>query len=259
MPPKTDHGLKRKKPMKGKAKAPTAENGKRARSPDNADSEPAVDASASSDNRPSKRAKSHPEGTDARGSVVQKYDNQPLADSTNKVTAASLDSGPANKSISSEASAETKLKGNFDIYSMNLKYEALHAKILSFQAKKDKTAQLFLPDPETLNSTGLFRTGAIQSEKDSFITSVSDGPGVHAHIRIVDGGYGIESSSGVLKLKQVPIWTKSNVSGGERLELFEGHFAFHEGPWDGDDFETAVWAVRAKKDDDGKEIGLGDS
>ncbi|KAI5118659.1 hypothetical protein M0805_001032 [Coniferiporia weirii] len=208
----------------------------------------------------------------------------------------------------SEAS-DAGLKGNFDLYAMNLpflrdvylpddsatpQHEALYNKILEFQAEKDFSAQLFLPDPDAASQKpGRFESGAVcdpvsdeslsiktvsvvhkgslvfsESEKDKFATPVSSGPGVTTTFALAAHNCGIASVSGTLKMKQVPVRAKVSAAcdDGQPLELFEGHFTvgvsygsmyMRKGHGSGQSVKAAFGAVRARKDADGNEVGLG--
>lgn len=99
-------------------------------------------------------------------------------------------------------------------------------------------------------------------------------PGVTVNVEMLEDHCGIKSASGSMKLKRV--WDKSvNTSppseGGAaheytgHQELFELYFKFdvkfsglysRKGHGSGQNFRYAFWAVRARRDKDGKEVGL---
>jgi hypothetical protein len=88
-----------------------------------------------------------------------------------------------------------------------------------------------------------------------------DSPGVSASAALEEMHCGIQSASGMFKLKRV--WTKAT-SSGDFVELFAGHFSFNitysamykrKGHGTGQKHNWAFWAVRARTGDDGKEVG----
>lgn len=135
-------------------------------------------------------------------------------------------------------------------------YESLYNAILTYQAKPDMSARVFLPDlaPGVQKTKGRFRSSGIRdpmeelpfdisiyalkpkpasgagkltftsSELDKFITpetcTSSDTPGVSGKMKIaLGGGCGIAASSGVFKMKG-PVWSKvkASASGSEGSE-----------------------------------------
>jgi len=105
-----------------------------------------------------------------------------------------------------------------------------------------------------------------KSELSSFAApdAIPEGPGISGEMELADSHCGIQSASGAFKIKRV--WTKPNPDvDGEFAELFEGFVSFdvsysglyrRKGHGNGDSVEFAFWGVRARKDKDGKEIGL---
>jgi len=93
--------------------------------------------------------------------------------------------------------------------------------------------------------------------------AIPEGPGISGKMEL-DPRCGIKSASGVFKIKRV--WTKPNPDvDGEFVELFEGFMSFkvsygalyrRNGHGNGNNIKFAFWGVRARKDNDGKEIGL---
>ncbi|PBK64117.1 hypothetical protein ARMSODRAFT_941384 [Armillaria solidipes] len=168
-------------------------------------------------------------------------------------------------------------------------YEELYKTILTYQAKPDFSAQIVLPDaPYTKDGVAGSRAlrdpmeclpydlclkdikavnklSYTEHQKSFFLARDSDmesGPAVTANTGIIDGGCGIQSARGKFMMKRV--WTKANPD-GSLIELFEGFFSLmisysslykRKGHGSGDDTEFAFWAVRARKDANGKEIGL---
>jgi hypothetical protein len=165
-------------------------------------------------------------------------------------------------------------------------FEPLYETILTYQAKNDRTAQCFLPDT---GSEGRFKSLALQDpmeempfdidivsiaakdtmrftalELTNFVApeTAEGGKGVAARMQLAEDHCGIESASGVFKMTRA--WVKDD-SEGEAVELFEGYLEFdvkfsgmykRKGHGSGTDCKFAFWAVRAKKDKEGKEIGL---
>jgi len=167
-------------------------------------------------------------------------------------------------------------------------YEELYKKILTYQAKDDNTAQFYLASPADADAGSIFQSQtvmdpmeelpfdiAIQSVKhhpslslpsnklfSAMSDSIPDGPGISALTALEDSHCGIQSAAGLFKLKRV--WTKA-VSGGDFVELFEGYFSFkvshsglyrRKGHGTGENHQWMFWAVRARKGNDGKEMGL---
>lgn len=163
-------------------------------------------------------------------------------------------------------------------------FERLYKSILTYQAKNDRTGRCFLPDT---NSEGRFETvdledpmeempfdicinsivtkdamGFTPSELASFVTpkTVAQGKGVTAKMELVEEHCGIASASG--KFKMARAWVGE---GDEPVELFEGYLEFgvkfgsmytRKRLGSGTSCKFAFWAVRARKDEDGNEIGL---
>ncbi|KAK7440407.1 hypothetical protein VKT23_017045 [Stygiomarasmius scandens] len=170
-------------------------------------------------------------------------------------------------------------------------YEKLYEAILTYQAKPDFSAQCVIPDPSGLTSqSGLMRSGGFLDpfSREPFDIAMNDikhlekvesypasldscfeltqpqvnVPGVRAKLCIQDGGCGINSSSGDFCMTRV--WKKVD-SNGQTVELFEGALEFdvsysglysNKGHGNGNDANFGFWGVRARKDQDGKEIGL---
>lgn len=167
-------------------------------------------------------------------------------------------------------------------------YKALYDKILTFQAKNDRTARIYLPDAPYTES-GLFTSGAIMdpmqelpfdfalthikevsrlpltaAQKKLFITPPGDEPGISAAIELADDHCGVASTKGVFMLK--PAWNVTAEDGATK-EIFEGYFDLklsysslyrRKGHGSGlPDIKVAFWAVRARRDKDGNEIGIG--
>ncbi|KAF9067825.1 hypothetical protein BDP27DRAFT_1364523 [Rhodocollybia butyracea] len=167
-------------------------------------------------------------------------------------------------------------------------YENLYKTILKYQAKPDFTAQCAIPDLsrqtsgsgslssvcfadpfsdepydiaiENVESVDKVSYTAIQQGK--FIGTPTTGiPGVLGNLSLRDSGCGIQSSKGEFRMTRV--WTKND--NGKLSELFEGILSLRvnygslyqrKGHGTGMAVSVAFWAVRARKDAAGKEIGL---
>ncbi|KIM41520.1 hypothetical protein M413DRAFT_150373 [Hebeloma cylindrosporum] len=195
--------------------------------------------------------------------------------------------------------------GNFDLYDMELpflskvylpegvsipQYEDLYKTILTYQAKDDKTARIFLASPTDQKSvTSKFICSSIEDPMEDFpfdikihsiehnaslslpsdklpsgasASAAPDKSGVSASMSLEDDHCGIQSASGAFKLKRV--WTKAT-AGGAFTELFAGYLTFNvsysgmdkrKGHGAGQKHKWGFWAVRAKTGNDGMEVGL---
>jgi len=166
-------------------------------------------------------------------------------------------------------------------------YEQLYKTILTYQVKPDNSGQIFLP--KSANSSGRFLSLSVsnpmsdepyeiniesikhkdkltftEDEREEFDTPGPNpaGPGITAKVVPAEDGCGIAFASGIFKMTRV--WAKRTPS-GEMQELFEGYFSYDVrfsvmmiGKGFGREigFTMPFWAVRARKDEDGKEIGL---
>jgi len=169
-------------------------------------------------------------------------------------------------------------------------YEELYKTILTYQAKDDKTARFFLASPTDVDDTSIFIARAIEdpmeeSPFDIDIRSIKhhaslslpsdkvpsaavagaapDSPGISASMVLKDDHCGIQSASGVFKVKRV--WTTKVTSSGTFAELFAGYLTFdvsysgmykRKGHGTGQKHKWGFWAIRARTGDDGMEIGL---
>ncbi|KAK0475145.1 hypothetical protein IW261DRAFT_1422468 [Armillaria novae-zelandiae] len=193
-----------------------------------------------------------------------------------------------NDSAVSETQKEEEngplFSGKFDLYAMVLpflskvylptnssstpQYEELYKTILTYQAKPDFSAQIALPDAPYMKDGDIKAVNKLshtEHQNSFFLVHDSDmgsGPAITANTGITDGGCGIQTARGKFMMKRV--WTKANPD-GSLIELFEGFFSLmisysslykRKGHGSGDDTEFAFWAVRARKDANGKEIGL---
>ena len=154
--------------------------------------------------------------------------------------------------------------------------EALYQTILTYQAKKDRTASITIPEgfDTTSSKDGSFKSGAFcdpmedmpfkvslssfkVEQKSSFRsqygrpTDAWDGPSIQGRMEITDGGCGIASSSGTLTMQ--PLWKKRDTD-GELMELFEGTINFRvsysgmysrKGHGSGQKATIPFWGVRA--------------
>lgn len=168
-------------------------------------------------------------------------------------------------------------------------YEDLYKTILTYQVKDNNTAQFFLASPTDAHGASILKSPAIMdpmiespfdisihsikhhlllslpSDKLPSVASVSpapDSPGVSASMTLKDMHCGIQSASGVFKLKRV--WTKA-MSHGDFAELFAGYLSFNisysgifkrQNHGMGQNHKWEFWAIRARTGDDGKEVGL---
>ena len=182
------------------------------------------------------------------------------------------------------------LGGNFDLYGMALPFlnevysppgsasvfpENLYNKILTYQAKNDRTAKFTVPEGFYFGKHGQFRSGIFcdpmeEMPFDILVTGIQqvnklkvksnyrrpanawDGPGLKAEMEIDDGGCGIASSSGSISMH--PLWRKVD-KGGKVMELYEGTFTFkvsysslysRKGHGRGQSQTIAFWGIRAK-------------
>jgi hypothetical protein len=148
-------------------------------------------------------------------------------------------------------------------------------------------AQFFLPSPADADDASILTSPAIEDPMEeapfdisirsikhhmslslptdppsvALVSPVPDSPGVSASTALKEIHCGIQSASGVFKLKRM--WTKAT-SGDDFVELFAGHFSFNityaalykrRGHGTGQKHQWAFWAVRAKTGDHGKEVG----
>ncbi|KJA19148.1 hypothetical protein HYPSUDRAFT_44621 [Hypholoma sublateritium FD-334 SS-4] len=179
--------------------------------------------------------------------------------------------------------------GNYDLYVMELPFmngvyspktgpvnpEALYKTILKYQAKKDRTAKITIPEGyDTFGKDGSFKSGIFcdpmedmpfnvslssfqVAQKTSFRSEYSrpadswEGPSIQGRLEVIDGGCGIASSSGTLTMQ--PLWKKRDAD-GELMELFEGTFNFRvsysgmysrKGHGSGQKQTIPFWGVRA--------------
>jgi hypothetical protein len=164
---------------------------------------------------------------------------------------------------------------------------SVYKAILTYQAK-DQTARCYLATP-TNTDDSRFESGVIldpmedmpfeiaikavnrqsslpftESELSSFAApeAVPEGPGISATTTLAGSHCGVQSASGIFKMKRV--WTKHDAD-GELVELFEGFASFNvsysglyrrKGHGPSDKYKFAFWGVRARRDNAGKEIGL---
>ncbi|KAJ6520460.1 hypothetical protein C8R45DRAFT_1120919 [Mycena sanguinolenta] len=167
-------------------------------------------------------------------------------------------------------------------------FVALYKKILEYQAKPDSTARCLLPDPKVSLMDGRLRSAvfedpmegmpwdiAIQdlehvdvvnftaAETAKFPTAPRRTPGVSGRTALEDEGHcGVQSASGVFRMQLA--YTGKDDAGNE-VNIFEGYLSFdvshsglyrRKGHGSGDKIGFPFWAVRARRDAAGKEIGL---
>ena len=154
--------------------------------------------------------------------------------------------------------------------------EELYKTILTYQAKKDNTAQITLPDELTAGASGTFKSFVLcdpmeempfpikitdinetevkftsnQLEEFVYISKTAKGLGVAADLELDEDNCGVSSASGDIKMR--PLWSKVDTE-GRNMELFEGFFSFdvsysgmyrRKGHGSGRNVEMAFWAVR---------------
>lgn len=175
-------------------------------------------------------------------------------------------------------------------------YEAVYTEILTWQAKSDKSGQIALRSdansPDLPGASGMFSCLAIANpmsdEPFEYPIHIHHGQGAKVHFSASEAahssgtgqfdGYtarlemdtddadecmGGAVSSGAGQFKMHKVWEK--VDGDVVKELFEGYWDLKvkNGPllkrkgWGGSlDFSTPFWAVRARRDKEGNEIGI---
>ncbi|GBE83573.1 hypothetical protein BKA93DRAFT_771703 [Sparassis latifolia] len=166
-------------------------------------------------------------------------------------------------------------------------YEELYKTILTYQAKPDSSGRCYLPAGAT--SAGKFECSQVEdpmseealdveinfvtkekklsftrAERGKFKTpgSSEEAPGISATTTLEGSHCGFDSAEGVFKMTRV--WAKAMPT-GEVQELFEGYFSLDveyswlyssKGHGDGAEYEFGFWAVHARKNEEGEEIGL---
>ncbi|KAE9405134.1 hypothetical protein BT96DRAFT_1065770 [Gymnopus androsaceus JB14] len=202
-------------------------------------------------------------------------------------------SGPSTVETTPTSNSSSILSGKFDIYAMELsflskvylakgssnpQYEELYKTILTYQAKPDSTAQCVIPDLSTSSSKSGSLTSAVlcdpmsderydigieslkSMEKISYTATQRKQVCIVGNLRLREGGCGIASSEGDFRMSRV--WTKEE--NGKLIELFEGilslritHSGLYQRKGHGSGMALSIpfWAVRARKDSTGKEIG----
>ncbi|KAJ7779236.1 hypothetical protein B0H16DRAFT_1502007 [Mycena metata] len=101
------------------------------------------------------------------------------------------------------------------------------------------------------------------AENLKFLTPPKTGPGITGRTKLADESHcGIQSAGGVFRMKHA--WTGKGVDGAD-VEIFEGYFSFRvaysglyrrKGHGSGGERAFAFWAVRARRNAAGEEIGL---
>ncbi|KAJ7472421.1 hypothetical protein B0H11DRAFT_1811790 [Mycena galericulata] len=209
-------------------------------------------------------------------------------------------SASSERSESVEPESPT-LAGRFCLYKMDLPFLSkpylpagtsepqfgdLHQAILKVQTKRDYTARCLIPeapfakDGQLVSSTSVdpmeempFEIAIADlklvdelsfspSERSKFVTPPKSGPGITGRTELAEDRCGIQSASGIFRMKHA--WTGKSVD-GEEIEIFEGYLSFNvvhsgmyrrKGHGAGSKSAYAFWAVRARRDADGTEIGL---
>lgn len=169
-------------------------------------------------------------------------------------------------------------------------FAALHKAILKYQAKPDFTAQCSIPDASS-GGTGRLSSAVLEDpmeglpwdiaivdlkavdalalspkERSGFLSPPVTGPGITGRTALAKGHCGVQSASGVFRMKHA--WTGRGARGaGEDVEILEGYLSFNvvhggmyrrKGHGAGDKIGFAFWAVRARRDAADLEIGLTD-
>ncbi|KAF7337775.1 hypothetical protein MSAN_02251300 [Mycena sanguinolenta] len=167
-------------------------------------------------------------------------------------------------------------------------FVALYKKILEYQAKPDFTARCVLPDSKSSLADGRLRSAIFQdpmeempwdiavedlehvdvvkftaAETAKFPTAPRRASGVSGRTALEDEGHcGVQSASGVFRMQLA--YTGKDDAGNE-VNIFEGYLSFNvsysglyrrKGHGNGDKIGFPFWAVRARRDAAGKEIGL---
>ncbi|KAJ7176784.1 hypothetical protein C8R46DRAFT_1188520 [Mycena filopes] len=102
------------------------------------------------------------------------------------------------------------------------------------------------------------------AEEDEFITPPKAGPGITGRTELADSSHcGIQAAAGVFRMKHA--WTGKAGADGAEVEIFEGYFSFkvaysgiyrRKGHGSGSNSAFAFWAVRARRNAAGEEVGL---
>lgn len=164
----------------------------------------------------------------------------------------------------------------------------LYKKILFYQAKPDFSMRIALDSADSdVAKSGRFSCSQVaepMGDEEIKPILITDGqaktvtfnvgqtghrstagsvPGYSARLELGDEGHGCMISSGRGQFKMRRVWQGEHV--GNAVELFEGYWDFHtvwsgllsrKGFGRGEDYSSAFWGVRARKDADGNEIGI---
>ncbi|KAJ7489185.1 hypothetical protein FB451DRAFT_684403 [Mycena latifolia] len=265
-------------PRKSTAKKGTT---KRARSP-----EASEDTAVASKKRPQKRAKTSSASTDQPEEAIVSTDSH--------ITTSSEPS-------ESTAPESPPLAGKFDLYMMDLpflsnaylpageskaQFDSLYKEILKVQTKRDYTARCLLPEAPLAKDGQLVSRTSIDAmeempfnikiadlklvdglsfssvERAKFVTPPQSGPGITGRLELAEDHCGIQSASGVFRMKYA---CTVQAADGTDVQIFEGFFSFNvshsgmykrKGHGSGPKSNFAFWAVRARRDTAGVEIGL---
>ncbi|KAJ7436881.1 hypothetical protein B0H11DRAFT_2255787 [Mycena galericulata] len=253
---------------------------KRARSPD-----PIEDTTKSGTKpRPQKRAKKTPaSGKDDEGGVATANTSAPADSSKSTTSEIPILSGRFDL-----YAMELPFLAEVYLPKTEPQFAALYKTILKYQAKPDFTAQCLLPDVSS-GKTGRLESAALEdpmegmpwdielvglkavdalvfspTERSGFLTQPEVGPGIAGRTALAEEHCGVQSASGVFRMKHS--WTgKGAGAAGEDVDIFEGYLSFkvvhsglyrRKGHGSGDKIDFAFWAVRARRDAAGLEIGL---
>lgn len=170
-------------------------------------------------------------------------------------------------------------------------YEKLYHEILTFQKEKDWSGQMYLPKPDSLER-GQFQCHEditcdpfedmpfkiafddvefsenltfSANEKKKLLSTPTSGSGFFGNLEIADSYCELIGSSGTLKLKRAWV-SEKKIDDGTYEELYEGYFQFNakygpvvsgKGFGTGGSLSSGIWGVRAARDPNGTEIGLG--
>jgi hypothetical protein len=137
------------------------------------------------------------------------------------------------------------------------------------QMKGSAIADPFVEQPYNMVITSIKEEDSLAFTDDElwqFPTRDVDppGPGMIAQLTLASGGHHnvVAGATGYVKL--VRVWTKTGAN-GEVMELFDGYLSLEvvfdwslrfKGHGTTETHGLSFWAVRAKKDENGKEIGL---
>ncbi|KAJ7770263.1 hypothetical protein DFH07DRAFT_1058070 [Mycena maculata] len=168
-------------------------------------------------------------------------------------------------------------------------YEDLYQAILKVQTKRDYTARCLIPESPFITDGQLVSRTSVDAmeeilmpfdiaitdlklvhelsfsstERSKFVSPPQSCPGITGRTQLAEDHCGIQSASGVFRMQHA--WT--GAVDGQDIEIFEGYLSFNvvhsglyrrKGHGGGSNSAFGFWAVRARRDANGKEIGLTD-